>query len=366
MAYLLKQIAPSPPRGLKITGSNGKGSVSATCASILRAHGLRTGLFTSPHLYRPNERIQLNGVAITDVDLERWYQRVDQAAERIAPGAFGAFELWTAIAAGWLVEQGAEAVVWEAGIGGRLDPTRLLPAPVSALTNVSLEHTQLLGRTREAIAADKAQIADPGSRLIVGWDVPGFAQTPPQSTVALDMFALLGPHQRRNAQVALAACEAWLGDAYDPALAEHGLASTRWPLRFEQIGTAPPVWADVAHNVSGVRQVVATAKAMVRGPVTLIIGVSADRPVDDIVAEAALAADFAICTTARHKGASPEAIAAACPIAHQTAQTVAQALVLGQQRARDTGGSVLITGGLFLAAEAAWVLRGNDPATLCW
>ena len=370
MAALLQEVAPAPPPGLKVTGSNGKGSTCAIAASILRAHGLRVGLYTSPHLIQANERIVLDGAPIPDAALARWIDRVLAVADGLDRGAYSAFELWTAVAAGWLSEQRADVVVWEAGIGGSLDPVRLLPATVSVITSVSLEHTALLGDDRAAIARDKAGIADEGSFLVVGPDVPGFPQThacEAVCSVSMAPLALPGPHQRDNARCAVIACEALLGVRFEPAAAERGLAAVRWAGRFERVADTPPVWVDVAHNEAGLAQVAATAREVLGdAPIVLVLGVSADRPYQRMVPIVAPLAAAIVCTVARHKGAPPQDIAAQCPGQPRVVTSVEEAMPIALEIARGLGGAVLVTGGLFLVAEAVVALRGDDPSLLRW
>ncbi len=364
MAALLKELAPSIPAGIKVAGSNGKGSTCAIAARVLRAHGLRVGLFTSPHLFEVNERIQLDGAPISRADLAALDGRAMAAADRIAPGRFCAFELWTAAAAAWFCDLRADVVVWEAGLGGSLDPVRLVPAQVSVITNVSMEHTAVLGTSLPGIARDKAGIADPGSRLIAGPGVPGYARTAPSATVAsisLARLALRGPHQRENAVCALSACEDVLGARFDPAAAEQALSQVRWPGRFERAADSPPVWVDVAHNPAALQRVVETVREQLSGRrIVLVIGVSCDRPHAEMAPIAAQCADVVICTSARHKGAPAELIAEACPEGSIIRDSVPEAMTHALALARREDAHVLVTGGLFLAAEAlSWLREGS-------
>ena len=160
----------NPEKALKfvhITGSNGKGSTAAMLASVLAAAGYRTGLFTSPHLYRFNERFQVNGAPIPDAALDRLAERVLAAAGTL-PEHPTEFELMTAIGFLWFAEGGCDLVVVEVGLGGRLDSTNVIPAPEAAvITNIGLEHTAILGSTLAAIAAEKSGILKPGCRAVL-------------------------------------------------------------------------------------------------------------------------------------------------------------------------------------------------------
>ena len=160
----------NPEKALKfvhITGSNGKGSTAAMLASVLAAAGYRTGLFTSPHLYRFNERFQVNGAPIPDAALDRLAERVLAAADTL-PEHPTEFELMTAIGFLWFAETGCDLVVVEVGLGGRLDSTNVIPAPEAAvITNIGLEHTAILGSTLAAIAAEKSGILKSGCRAVL-------------------------------------------------------------------------------------------------------------------------------------------------------------------------------------------------------
>ena len=154
-SYELLGLLGNPQEKLRfvhIAGTNGKGSTAAMLASVLAAAGYRTGLFTSPHLYRFNERFQVNGAPIPDAALDRLAKRVLAAADTL-PEHPTEFELMTAIGFLWFAEAGCDLVVVEVGLGGRLDSTNVIPAPEAAvITNIGLEHTAILGSTLAAIA----------------------------------------------------------------------------------------------------------------------------------------------------------------------------------------------------------------------
>src|SRR5579863_6339359 len=163
MAELLDALAIDrqrlQERSIAITGSNGKGSTAAFCASIGRAYGLHTGLFTSPHLFRVNERFQIDGVPIDDELLRQLARRVETAIAAISKRHaenFGAFEAMSALACLYFQERGCKFMVFEAGIGGRYDPVRLLGSFVTAVVSVDYEHVELLGHSLELIVSDKS------------------------------------------------------------------------------------------------------------------------------------------------------------------------------------------------------------------
>ena len=175
MAELLDALAVDRARlaraSVVVTGSNGKGSTAAFCAGIARACGLRTGLFTSPHLYRFNERFQVDGSPIGDDDLARLASRIEIAIAEISQRRgekFGAFEALFALACLYFSERHCDFMVFEAGIGGRYDPARLVGALVTCVTSVDYEHVELLGHSLELIVSDKSDACASGGTIVYG------------------------------------------------------------------------------------------------------------------------------------------------------------------------------------------------------
>ena len=280
----LLQKVGDPHRKLKfvhITGTNGKGSTAAMVASVLAQAGLRTGLYTSPHLWRFHERFQVNGQPIPDDTLGRLAQQVLQAGTGMEDPATE-FELMTAVGMLYFLEAGCDIVVLEVGLGGRLDSTNVIPAPEAAvITNIGLEHTQELGNTRALIAQEKAGIIKPGCRTILyhqSREVEEVVEeacrrtgveltvTRPEELELLSLsplgqtfryrgqgpfrISLLGEHQLQNAAVALETLWA-LGDLGWPVTGqaiEKGLEKTVWPARMELARRHPDVLLDGGHN----------------------------------------------------------------------------------------------------------------------
>src|SRR6267154_2612335 len=175
LAELLDALAVDRARlqrnSVIVTGSNGKGSTAAFCAIIARAYGLRTGLFTSPHLFRFNERFQIDGAPIGEDDLMRLGVRIGASIADIAKRTgeqFGAFEAMFALACLYFLERECEFAVFEAGIGGRYDPVRLAGVPVTCVTSVDYEHVELLGDSLELIVSDKTDACASGGSSIYG------------------------------------------------------------------------------------------------------------------------------------------------------------------------------------------------------
>jgi len=384
---------------IKVTGSKGKGSTSAIAAEILRRLGVRTGLYTSPHLWRFHERIRIDGGPISDQDLVRHGEAAlrwkDEYERRNPADRVGGFEVFTAIALAHFAANSVEAVVSEAGIGGRYDSTRIIPGRVVALTSVELEHTELLGKTRELIAYDKADLCSDGGVLVAGHLDKDIARrlraycglrsvelveaADPGAQFSDLRLALPGEHQARNAAVAITAVERWAArhrsdiarDHFEKAVRD-AVSTVRWPGRMERISSDPEILVDVGHTPESLRAVAATVERMAGGkPVLLVTGVSADKDVDAILRAILPIATEVICTRAYHKGSDVARIASLCEsirpgIVWRSAEAIEQAVDLAVGRARETGAVILIAGGLFLAIEAWTHLQGASPRDLCF
>jgi dihydrofolate synthase / folylpolyglutamate synthase len=292
---ILTEALGSPERrfpSVLIAGTNGKGSTSATLASILGAGGYRTGLYTSPHLVRVNERIRIDGRDISDDDFASLYFRVDDCARQlVAEGRLkehpSFFETMTALAFLALAEYGVEIAVLEVGMGGRLDATNIVEPLVSVITDISLDHMEWLGETIAEIAREKAGILREGGVLVTLPQHPEANQAIGEIAVALNVRGvnaaeyipargdegdrypltvlgeriqiaspLTGAHQHRNIALAVAtAVELCNRNGYKLTAAQiaEGIRATRWPGRLERFSREgrPDVLFDVAHNPAG-------------------------------------------------------------------------------------------------------------------
>jgi dihydrofolate synthase/folylpolyglutamate synthase len=363
-----------------VVGSNGKGSTAAMSAALLREIAASVGLFTSPHLFDLNERFNIDGVDISDDELAHHWTRVAEAAAPFRD-TLGGFEFLFLIAADWFAARGCAYTVWEAGIGGRLDPVRLIEAKRVALSSLDLEHVALLGNTLEAIARDKIDAAPKGATLYVG------ASCAPQRRaieahcaergvrasfiVPYEAAAPLpGEHQQENAALAIALARDIKALSQDQV--ERGLRATTWPGRLEVLQAEPLVVIDVGHTPDGVRRARAGFDALCGERAGILVcGVSADKELADIVAALAPGFRTIIWAAARHKGAPAAAIAAAANAANPEAdlilaESVTEAHHLAWARAAVRNAAVYAAGGLFLAAEFRAVHVGRDPAALAF
>lgn len=368
--------------GAVIIGSNGKGSTAAMTAALVEQADANVGLFTSPHLLDLNERFRVGGEDITDDELDHHWRRVADAIDACGRSdAIGGFEFLFLIAADWFRARGCGHTIWEAGLGGRLDPVRLIEAKYTALTSLDLEHTALLGSTLPEIALEKIAAVKGGHELVIGASVAGQVEAFGEITrwaeandvrvltaQSLDHAPLAGVHQRNNAALAL-----WLAQRLTSLSDEQvraGFAATRWPGRLETLSDDPLVVIDVGHTPDGVAAALEGFHAMRSAREALLVcGVSMDKDASEIVSRLAPAFSTIICATAQHKGAPAAVIAAhaqnANPAAEITlAESVADARRLALAKAR--GGAVYVAGGLFLAAEFKAVHLGRDPGALAF
>ena len=338
---LLRRLG-DPQKRLKfvhIAGTNGKGSCAAMCASVLRAAGYRTGLYTSPYLWRFNERMQIDGEMIPDETLAEIVAQIRPHCEAMDDHPTE-FEMMTAAAFLWYAQERCEIVVLEVGLGGRLDATNVIETPeVSVIMNIGLDHTEYLGDTLAALAGEKAGIIKPGCPCVLyeqseevtavvrrvcaekgaALRVADFSAIEPEfDSLEGQSFcyrgepyaiSLLGMHQLKNAAVVIEAVNTLRegGWKISPDALEHGLYATVWPARFELLQSEPPFVLDGGHNVQ--------CAASVRDNLLhyfpkhrriLLMGVLADKDVGGMLETLAPAADAFVCVMPD----SPRALAA--------------------------------------------------------
>jgi len=294
---------------IHVVGTNGKSTATRRAAAFLLREGLRTGAYTSPHVSGWSERIQVDG---EDADLERALERVREPAERLGATQF---EVLTAAAFAEFAEAGVEVVVVEAGLGGRLDATNVLDARVVVLTNVALDHTDVLGETREQIAAEKLAVAGPGATLVVGEPEWG-------GTYADD--------------VGRAAAEAFLGRELE------GDVEFSVPGRFDVVGE--DVYAG-AHNPAGVEWLL---ERLPRNDYVVVASILADKDAAAMLRLLARAGRKLIATQSRNARALPaEELARAAEPFFDSVEAEPD-----PERALDRASSpVLVTGSLYLLTD---------------
>ena len=399
-----------------IAGTNGKGSTAATLASILRASGLKTALYTSPHLLRINERIRINGEEITDDKFAALHSEVNRIAERLVekqelPWHPSFFEMMTAIAFAHFAREGVDIAVLEVGMGGRLDATNVVEPLVSVITDISLDHQKYLGNTVREIAREKAGIIRPGGvvvtlpqqpeandtigNAILEADAAGVSAVqyvPPVSpgssesrtastekkfcsrypmevmgTQILVETPLVGRHQFRNVALAISAAEE-LGKkglgGITPQSIERGIRATLWPGRFQVVPANqgwPELVLDVAHNPAGawaLRSVL--SERLDDRPLIFVFGAMRDKAISEMTEILFPIALRVIATRPENpRAATPEEIRLA---ASRTGAEIELVPEVGAalDRARndlDPGAVIVVTGSIYLVGEAMRFLK---------
>jgi len=403
----LLETAGRPDRAFAsvlVAGTNGKGSTAAHLDSILRAAGLRTGLYTSPHLLRFHERIRVQGREITDealeILLERWWPRFEAQGPSF-------FEAATALCFDHFAASNLDIAVVEVGIGGRLDATNILSPRVSVITTISSDHHEILGHTLKRIAAEKAGIVKPGGTLVCGvrtreaktviagvaaekgavvswlgsavrYTTRGLSLDGTEFQLETSSYSgrlrtnLLGKHQARNAALAALAAEKVLEGRPPVEIAsaiERGIARTRWPARAELVRGEPPVLVDVAHNAEGAGALAETVGALFpdRG-VAFVVALSQDKAHTEFLRRLGSVASRFYLTQFEGERATPAStLLRAAPSRHLTCEaipSIPDALDRALAWATGTGGVVVVAGSFFLLASALPHLEARVPDAL--
>jgi len=374
MRELLRQLG-NPEHNLRfihIAGTNGKGSVAAMCASVLATAGYRTGLYTSPHLVSLCERFQINGQPIAEEELVRLVEKLRPLLEGQHPRPATFFEAVTILALEYFREQKVEVVVWETGLGGRLDATNAVTPLVSVITNIAFDHMQYLGDTIEQIAGEKAGIIKSGIPVVTGADgaaLNAIRQVCVEMNSPLRVVAdgenrtpLPGRHQARNCAIAEAALLA-SGLKITGAQIQTGLAQTRWPGRFQIIPGTPVVVLDGAHNAAGAASLAEAVSEHFTGKrLALVLGVLRDKNYYEMCRILAPLAGMIACTRVNSERTNdPNLLAGLCRQANSNATIeVFQDVVAAYQSACKQAEVVVITGSLFLVGEAVNRLGFSD------
>jgi dihydrofolate synthase / folylpolyglutamate synthase len=380
---LLLQQLGSPQRDVQIAqvaGTNGKGSVVFGLEAIARASGVRTGLFTSPHLVSPTERVRVDGVDLGQAEFEQRVVALAHRLDRDAPtfpelAHVTYFEFLFGLAMEAFRDHGVALVILEVGMGGRLDATTTAGADVTCITSIDLDHEFFLGTGLAAIAAEKVGIARAGVPLLVG-PVPEAAErgirvralevgAPLQAVEPRDgvVNGMWGEHQRINAALSLGLAEALGLPTGEPARA--ALARTRVPARCEIFPGVPQLVIDGAHNPAATRALAAAlADHPASGATDLLVSVGCDKDLEGVLAPLVPLARTVHVTEYRD-GRTPtpaQEIAAAVRALGGTAQVHpdAETALMAARGGAVVGERLLVAGSLFLAGEVrALVIKGG-------
>ena len=385
---LLDKIG-NPQDGLKyvhIAGTNGKGSCASMTAAVLKAAGYKTGLYTSPYLFRFNERMQINGRQIEDDDLARIMTEIQPVADAMEEHPTE-FEVMTAAAFKWYAENECDIVVLECGMGGRDDATNVIKSPeVAVIMNIGLDHTHVLGNTVEEIAENKAGIIKGDCQTVIYQQqdsvekiikerceqqgaqlrIADFEDIEPEfDSIEGQVFTykgnqyaipLLGAHQRRNASVVIEVAEALREKGYsiDQDELEHGLYSVFWPARFEVVNEDPYFVVDGGHNPQCATTVVENlADYFPDMKHIMLVGVLKDKDYESLFRILNLAADEYVCVTP----ASERALDAKDLAEHlkkynknvTVCQSIEDGVFTAQEIAKEKEGMVCAVGSLYMS-----------------
>ncbi len=396
-----------------VAGTNGKGSTAATLATILRASGLKTALYTSPHLVRINERIGVNGEPISDDQFAELHGEVDRVAERLVerrelPWHPSFFEMMTAIAFAHFARERVDIAVLEVGMGGRLDATNVVEPLVSVIADISLDHQKFLGNTVGEIAREKAGIIRPRGvvvtlpqqpeandvigNTILDLDAKGVCAVPyvpPVSPASTELRVprtepdklpryryplhvmgrqilvespLVGRHQLRNLALAIATAEELSKQGFHAITAEsieQGVRETRWPGRFQVIprhGGWPEIVFDVAHNPAGAWALRSALSERYEGRALIFVfGAMRDKAIAEMTEILFPLAERVIATRPENpRAASPEDIRAAASRTGTEIELIAE-VHSALERAKEIAGTaavIVVTGSIYLVGEA--------------
>lgn len=376
---------------IHIAGSNGKGSTLNATREILMQHGLNVGAFISPHLERPNERVTINKVQISDERFLHYANQIAVKVEEVLAGQFPSFfEFMTLIAFQYFADEAVDIVVLETGIGGRLDSTNVVTPEVSVITTISLEHTAMLGDTYELIAGEKAGIIKQNKPVVIGVKHKGARQViksyaekmnAPTYLLGESIFvqaidaatfdyqgiskfnelhlAMLGQHQIENAALAITASELFLGELQEDKLRQ-ALQFAMWEGRFEQ--PREDIILDGAHNSEGTAALIETLqKVYPRKPYHFVYAAMADKDHAnsiELMDQVATSIHFTQIDTPNAKDAK-----SLFSLSHHPQKSFSRnwkELVAEIIKAKQSGEIVVITGSLYFIGEVRQYLKGGD------
>ncbi len=390
----LLEVLDNPQRrfpAVHVGGTNGKGSTCAFLASVLQEAGYTVGLYTSPHLLRFNERIKINGKDISEGVLDSLVERLKGLVEQHSI-KISFFEFATVLAFLYFAEQQVDIAVVEVGLGGRLDATNVVFPLVSIITNISIDHEEMLGKTVLQIAREKAGIIKDQGVLVTAeerpellqifeeacrerhakfFSVSSFLQATLQDWSRQTFESPLGPleilflgkHQIKNALTALQALFLLKKEGFSISKEAiiAGMAKAQWPGRLQAISQKPLIVLDGAHNVAGMQALKDFLQGKLPSESILLLGISEDKQIAEMVKIIAPLFGKVIITKGVHKPADPALIetevrkyAADVPIIPEAAAAFSEA-----RRELSSEGILVVTGSLYLVGEVLRVWEGN-------
>lgn len=377
-------------KSIHVAGTNGKGSVCALLSSVLKEAGYKVGMYTSPHVVRYNERMQINGEEISNEQVMEYIERIRPISEEMGKNPTKHptfFEFTTAMAFSYFADEEIDIGVIEVGMGGRLDATNVIMPEVSVITHLALEHTEHLGGTLERIAKEKAGIIKPGVPVVAaeenpiirricderGCEIIIVEDEYPYERILHDtsgqkfwvgdsenelFIPLLGSYQLQNAATAYAVLDVLRKQGYSLSkdLIDKGFSQARWPARLEVVQTDPVVIVDSSHNPDGMANLRTALQDITEGSrVTFVIGVMSDKDIASMIEAIAPITRRVICTRPTYwRAMDSEEIAEEAAKSMDSVEvvpTVPEAIEMAVSTSRS-GDVVCITGSIFTAGEA--------------
>lgn len=383
-------------RLVHVAGTNGKGSTATYIASILQKAGFKTGIYTSPHLVKFNERIAINGQQISNARIVAAYEAVHAADIGKRKATF--FEIATAMGFYHFSKESVDFAVIETGMGGRFDATNVINPEVSVITNLSIEHTDYLGNTIKALALEKGGIIKQNTPVVIGVSQPsGLAvikqlakeksadlfiykkdfsarKNPKQNTYSYTglnkrfhnlVKPLPGDHQKENLSLALFACELIFEKLetidknynFNETLVQDGLSIAKWPGRLEHVSQNPLVILDGAHNLAAAKVLGKyLSSTMKNRRLTLVLGILDDKPYEKMLKSLVPCAQHIIVTKAKiNRSIEPSILKEAAKQFSQCPVTIIEDVKEAVAHAIDTSkdeDAICIAGSLYVAGEA--------------
>jgi len=333
---------------IHIVGTNGKGSTALYLANILQAHGKKTGLFTSPHLVNERERIKINGKMISQSELDSVLMRIGQAAKtaNIEPSYF---ETLTAAAFLWFKEKEIQVAVLEAGLGGRLDCTKIAGGNIVALTSVGLDHTEILGNTKEKILKEKLSIAKKGAIIITKRK----RISPPL------IVGNYGKIYVRNAELSWKVAKTFLTGDFDEHLARAALKKSLWAGRMQMLfkNGKLKLILDGAHNPAAAKELAKCLKEKNIATLPCIFASLADKDTFGVLK--ALKPHISVCYPVQVENSRARSVEDICEICKKLKIKTMPLADSIKNCVLKSKSPVLVTGSLYLVGEAIFVLRGE-------
>jgi dihydrofolate synthase/folylpolyglutamate synthase len=355
---------------IHVAGTNGKGSTSNMLASICMEKGLKTGLFTSPHIHDFRERILVNGIQISEERVVSFCQQIRNLTLEVKPSFF---EITWALTLTHFIETKCEICIIETGLGGRLDSTNIISPILSVITNIGLDHVAILGDTLEKIAAEKAGIIKQSIPIVIGETLPETISVFDSSAKAQNSIVLWAEkehftnnfhfadetYQWKNERTVRTSMRALneLGFEFSERQITAGIENTKkntgFRGRFEIISKNPLTIVDAAHNVDGIKQLLQTLEKQVSGQLHIVYGTSSDKDLDSILSLFPRAAKFYLTEFSSERSAKIADL-------RKSAETIGlnatyfskmnEAVESAQQSANKTD-TILITGSFFLISD---------------